>query len=194
MGIECHACVSAVNDRQDMGEPRRGFQIVVGTPKDVFSMVIRRTLKTDHIKTFCLDEADSMFSLGFKFQIYEIFKFLPQSAQVVLLSATMPVEVLEVTGNFMQEPISRILAKGNELTLEGIKQFYIAVEKEEWKLDTLCDLCETVTVPWTIIFCNTRQRVDWLTEEMRQREFTVSAMVCSLGCPRKLRWLILICI
>jgi len=94
----------------------------------------------------------------------------------VLLSATMPADVLEVTKKFMRDPV-RILVKRDELTLEGIKQFYIAVEKEEWKLDTLCDLYETVTITQAVIFCNTRRKVDWLTEKMHSREFTVSAMV-----------------
>lgn len=90
----------------------------------------------------------------------------------------MPADVLEVTKKFMRDPV-RILVKRDELTLEGIKQFYIAVEKEEWKLDTLCDLYETVTITQAVIFCNTRRKVDWLTEKMHSREFTVSAMVCA---------------
>ena len=105
-----------------------------------------------------------------------VFQLLPQDTQVVLLSATMPADVLEVTKKFMRDPV-RILVKRDELTLEGIKQFYIAVEKEEWKLDTLCDLYETVTITQAVIFCNTRRKVDWLTEKMHAREFTVSAMV-----------------
>jgi translation initiation factor 4A len=87
----------------------------------------------------------------------------------------MPTEVMEVTTKFMREPI-RILVKKDELTLEGIKQFYVSVEKEEWKLDTLCDLYETVTITQAVIFCNTRRKVDWLTEKLTAREFTVSAM------------------
>jgi translation initiation factor 4A len=112
---------------------------------------------------------------GFTEQIYDIFQLLPQSTQVVLLSATMPQDVLEVTTKFMRDPV-RILVKKAELTLEGIKQFYIAVEKEEWKLDTLSDLYETVTITQAVIFCNTRRKVDWLTEKLTARDFTVSAM------------------
>jgi translation initiation factor 4A len=110
-----------------------------------------------------------------------VFQLLPQDTQVVLLSATMPSDVLEVTKKFMRDPV-RILVKRDELTLEGIKQFYIAVEKEEWKLDTLCDLYETVTITQAVIFCNTRRKVDWLTEKMHSREFTVSAMVSLSHC------------
>jgi translation initiation factor 4A len=87
----------------------------------------------------------------------------------------MPSDVLEVTQKFMRDPI-RILVKKDELTLEGIKQFYIAVEKEDWKLDTLADLYETVTITQAVIFCNTRRKVDWLTDKLTQKDFTVSAM------------------
>merc|ERR1712195_215219 len=108
-------------------------------------------------------------------QIYDIFKFLPENVQVCLFSATMPLEVLEMTGKFMNDP-RKILVKRDELTLEGIKQFYVAVEREEWKLDTLCDLYETLTITQAIIYCNSRRKVDWLTEQLHSRDFTVSAL------------------
>jgi translation initiation factor 4A len=152
-----------------------GPQVVVGTPGRVQDMIQRRFLKTDSMKMFVLDEADEMLSRGFTEQIYDIFQLLPQSTQVVLLSATMPQDVLEVTTKFMRDPV-RILVKKAELTLEGIKQFYIAVEKEDWKLDTLSDLYETVTITQAVIFCNTRRKVDWLTDKLTARDFTVSAM------------------
>ncbi|WWD05702.1 hypothetical protein V865_003783 [Kwoniella europaea PYCC6329] len=66
--------------------------------------------------------------------------------------------------------------KRDELTLEGIKQFFVAVEKEDWKFDTLCDLYDTLTITQAVIFCNTRRKVDWLTEKMREANFTVSSM------------------
>ena len=138
-------------------------------------MINRRAFRTDHLKMFCLDEADEMLSRGFKDQMYEVFQLLPQDTQVVLLSATMPEDVLAVTKKFMRDPV-RILVKRDELTLEGIKQFYIAVEKEEWKFETLTDLYETVTITQAVIFCNTRRKVDWLTEQLHAMEFTVSAM------------------
>jgi len=175
MDCKCHACIGGTNVRDDMKILEAGVHVVVGTPGRVWDMINRRALDADHIKMFVLDEADEMLSRGFKEQIYEVFQLLPPQTQVVLLSATMPPDVLEVTKNFMRDPI-RILVKRDELTLEGIKQFYVSVEKEEWKLDTLCDLYETVTITQAIIFCNTRRKVDWLTEKMQSREFTVSAM------------------
>jgi len=175
MDCKCHACIGGTNVRDDMKILEAGVHVVVGTPGRVWDMINRRALNADNIKMFVLDEADEMLSRGFKEQIYEVFQLLPPQTQVVLLSATMPPDVLEVTKNFMRDPI-RILVKRDELTLEGIKQFYVSVEKEEWKLDTLCDLYETVTITQAIIFCNTRRKVDWLTEKMQSREFTVSAM------------------
>jgi ATP-dependent RNA helicase len=63
-----------------------------------------------------------------------------------------------MTSKFMTDPV-RILVKRDELTLEGIKQFFVAVEKEEWKFDTLCDLYDTLTITQAVIFCNTKRKV-----------------------------------
>ena len=141
-----------------MGKLEQGQHIVVGTPGRVFDMITRKVLRTHDIKQFVLDEADEMLSRGFKDQIYDVFRMLNEEIQVILLSATMPAEVLEVTTRFMRDPV-RILVKKEELTLEGIRQFYISVEREEWKLDTLCDLYETLTITQAVIFCNTRRKV-----------------------------------
>ncbi|KAH3812401.1 eukaryotic initiation factor 4A-I-like [Dreissena polymorpha] len=176
MGAQCHACIGGTAVRDDMQRLQSStVHVVVGTPGRVHDMINRRALDPRSIKMFVLDEADEMLSRGFKDQIYDVFRFMPQDIQVILLSATMPDEVLEVTKRFMRDPI-RILVKKEELTLEGIRQFYIQVEKEEWKLDTLCDLYETLTITQAVIFCNTRRKVDWLTEKMLSRDFTVSAM------------------
>ena len=153
----------------------RGVHIVSGTPGRVFDMIKRRNLRTRNIKTLVLDEADEMLNKGFKEQIYDVYRYLPPETQVVLVSATLPVDVLEMTSKFMTDPI-RILVKRDELTLDGIKQFFVAVEKEEWKFDTLCDLYDTLTITQAVIFCNTKKKVDWLTEKMRANNFTVSAM------------------
>uniref|UniRef100_A0A8C3AS18 RNA helicase n=1 Tax=Cyclopterus lumpus TaxID=8103 RepID=A0A8C3AS18_CYCLU len=176
MGANCYACIGGTNIRSEVQKLQaESPHIVVGTPGRVFDMLNRKNLSSKFIKMFVLDEADEMLSRGFKDQIYEIFQKLASSTQVVLLSATMPADVLEVTKKFMREPV-RILVKKEELTLEGIRQFYINVEKEEWKLDTLCDLYETLTITQAVIFINTRRKVDWLTEKMHARDFTVSAL------------------
>ena len=175
MSVQVHACIGGRSVGEDAKVLDRGVHIVSGTPGRVFDMIKRRNLRTRNIKTLVLDEADEMLNKGFKEQIYDVYRYLPPETQVVLVSATLPVDVLEMTSKFMTDPI-RILVKRDELTLEGIKQFFVAVEKEEWKFDTLCDLYDTLTITQAVIFCNTKKKVDWLTEKMRANNFTVSAM------------------
>jgi len=180
LNVRCHACIGGTRVKDDISKLQSGVHIVVGTPGRVYDMLCRRVLRPDAIKLFVLDEADEMLSRGFKDQIYDIFQALPPKVQVGLFSATMPPDALEITQRFMNSPI-RILVKRDELTLEGIKQFYVAVEREEWKLDTLCDLYDTLNITQAVIFCNTRRKVDWLTEKMRAREFTVSSTHGDIG-------------
>ncbi|CAD6208572.1 GSCOCG00010560001-RA-CDS [Cotesia congregata] len=175
MQAQCHACIGGTNVREDIRKLEQGVHVVVGTPGRVYDMISRRALRTNNIKMFVLDEADEMLSRGFKDQIHDVFKLLPTEVQVILLSATMPNDVLEVSKCFMRDPIN-ILVKKEQLTLEGIKQFFIFVEKEDWKLETLCDLYDTLSITQAVIFCNTRRKVDWLTENMQNRDFTVSAI------------------
>jgi len=132
-------------------------------------MIRRRNLKTKSLKMLVIDEADEMLNKGFKEQIYDIYRYLPPTTQVVLISATLPQEVLDMTKKFMNEPI-KVLVKRDELTLEGIKQFFVAVEKEEWKFDTLCDLYDTLTITQAVIFCNTRKKVARATGREGGRE------------------------
>mmetsp|Transcript_16936 Transcript_16936/g.39110 ORF Transcript_16936/g.39110 Transcript_16936/m.39110 type:complete len:430 (+) Transcript_16936:111-1400(+) len=176
MNATCHACIGGKSLGNDLKELERGgVQVVSGTPGRVYDLIKRNALNMSRLKAMVLDEADEMLSRGFKEQIYDIYRFLPPSCQVVLMSATLPYTVLEMTRKFMNDPI-KILVKRDELTLEGIQQFFIAVEKEEWKFDTLSDLYDTMTITQAVIFCNTRQKVDWLAEKMRENNFTVSAM------------------
>lgn len=175
MKARVHACVGGTAVRDDIRILQEGVHIVVGTPGRVFDMINRRALRMDSVGLFVLDEADEMLSRGFKDQIYAVFQHLPDKVQVALFSATMPSDVLDVTIKFMRNPI-RILVKKDELTLEGIKQYFVAVEREEWKFETLCDVYETLTINQAIIYCNTRRKVDWLTEKMQGKDFTVSAM------------------
>ncbi|CAN6935297.1 unnamed protein product, partial [Brassica oleracea] len=174
LGVKVHACVGGTSVREDQRILQSGVHVVVGTPGRVFDMLRRQSLRADAIKMFVLDEADEMLSRGFKDQIYDIFQLLPSKVQVGVFSATMPPEALEITRKFMSKPV-RILVKRDELTLEGIKQFYVNVDKEEWKLETLCDLYETLAITQSVIFVNTRRKVDWLTDKMRSRDHTVSA-------------------
>mmetsp|Transcript_22615 Transcript_22615/g.64176 ORF Transcript_22615/g.64176 Transcript_22615/m.64176 type:complete len:392 (-) Transcript_22615:159-1334(-) len=179
MQVRCHACIGGTSVRDDIDRLRDGQHVVVGTPGRVYDMISKRRLLVDDLITFVLDEADEMLSRGFKDQIYDIFKTLPPNVQVCLFSATMAPEILDLTTKFMRDAV-RILVKKDELTLEGIRQFYVAIEKEEWKLDTLCDLYETLTITQAIIYCNTRRKVDFLADQLQKRDFTISTMHADL--------------
>lgn len=175
MNVVAHACIGGKSVGEDIRTLQSGVHVVSGTPGRVFDMIKRRALKTRNLKMLVIDEADEMLGRGFKEQLYDIYRYLPPETQVVLVSATMPHDVLEMTTKFMNDPV-RILVKRDELTLEGIKQFFVAVEKEEWKFDTLCDLYDILTITQAVIFCNTKLKVDWLTSKMREANFTVSSM------------------
>lgn len=175
MNVQCHACIGGTNVGEDIRKLDHGQHVVSGTPGRVADMIRRRNLRTRNIKMLVLDEADELLNRGFREQIYDVYRYLPPATQVVVVSATLPYDVLDMTTKFMTDPV-RILVKRDELTLEGLKQYFIAVEKEEWKFDTLCDLYDTLTITQAVIFCNTRRKVDWLTDKLTARDFTVSAM------------------
>ena len=170
----CETFVGGTRVQDDLRKLQNGVIVAVGTPGRVSDVIKRGALRTEMLRVLVLDEADEMLSQGFADQIYEIFRFLPKDIQVALFSATMPEEVLELTKKFMRDPV-RILVKRESLTLEGIKQFFIAVE-EEHKLDTLMDLYETVSIAQSVIFANTRRKVDWIADKLNQSNHTVSSM------------------
>jgi len=170
----CHTFVGGTRVQEDLKKLQLGVMVAVGTPGRVSDVIKRGALRTDSLRVLVLDEADEMLSQGFSEQIYEIFKFLPKDVQVALFSATMPSDVLELTKKFMRSPV-RILVKKESLTLEGIKQFYVAVE-EDHKLDTLMDLYESVSIAQSVIFANTRRKVDWIADRLNANNHTVSFM------------------
>ena len=146
--------------------------VVVGCPGRVHDMLRRRKLKTTHLKIIVLDEADEMLSSGFKEQVYNIFQFLNKDIQVALFSATMPESLSVLTNKFMRDPI-RILVKTEQLTLEGIKQYYVAVENDTQKYDTLKDLYGVFSLSQCIIYCNSVKRVQDLFDAMTEDNFPV---------------------
>eukprot|EP01063_Lacrimia_lanifica_P016746 TRINITY_DN232_c0_g1_i5.p1 TRINITY_DN232_c0_g1~~TRINITY_DN232_c0_g1_i5.p1 ORF type:complete len:405 (+),score=193.75 TRINITY_DN232_c0_g1_i5:63-1277(+) len=178
-GVFCATFVGGTAVRDDIAKIERGVLIAVGTPGRVLDVIKRGALKAETIKSLVLDEADEMLSQGFHEQVYDIFRFLPKDVQVCLFSATMPPEIVELTQKFMRDPI-RILVKKESLTLEGIKQFYVAVE-DQYKLETLMDLYDSVSIAQSVIFCNRKNRVDWLAQKMNEKDFTVSFMHSDMG-------------
>ena len=147
--------------------------IVVGTPGRVHDMIRRKYLKTDKMSVVVLDEADEMLSQGFKEQIYKIFQYMPNSIQIGLFSATMPPECQELSDKFMSRPI-KILVKAEQLTLQGIAQYYIRLNDDEQKYLVLKDIFAGMSISQAIIYCNSTRRVDDLHEAMNADEYPVA--------------------
>jgi superfamily II DNA/RNA helicase len=170
--MKCSLFIGGRSMDQDMKELERKPQIVVGTPGRVHDLIRRRKLVTKSVKLLVIDEADEMLSAGFKEQVYHIFQFLGSKVQVALFSATLPNEIQSLTEKFMRDPI-KILVKTESVTLEGIKQYYIALENDAQKYETLKDLFECISVSQCIIYCNSITRVSDLCEALRKDNFPV---------------------
>ena len=147
-------------------------QIMVCCPGRLNDMLRRNIMDTTNIKSLVLDEADEMLSVGFKEQIYQIFQHLPQNICVSLFSATLPSELHELTNKFMRDPI-KILVKSDMLTLEGIAQYYIALENDSDKFNTIKDLFGWISSSQAIIYCNSLKRVSDLYNAMVSDNFPV---------------------
>ncbi len=139
MKLKVQACVGGTMLRQDILNLKQGAHVIVATPGRVIDLIKKEFIRLDNLLLFILDEADEMLSRGFKAQIQEIFKAMPPDVQVGLFSATMPNEILEISKDFMRDP-ARILVKKENLTLEGIRQYYVAIPEEKYKFDVLSDI------------------------------------------------------
>ena len=157
----------------------KGVQVVVGTPGRIYDMLRRYALKTNSLKCFVMDEADEMLSKGFKDQICDIFQYIPKDTQMCIFSATMPDFAIEITKKFMNNPL-KILVKNEMVTLEGIKQYYLGVDQESWKIATLFDLYDRLRIKQTIIFVNSKRKADFLKEQLENENHVVSIIHASL--------------
>lgn len=146
--------------------------VVIGCPGRVYDMLRRKKIKQNTLKLIVLDEADEMLSSGFKEQVYNIFQYMPGNIQVALFSATMPTELISLTDKFMRNPI-KVLVKAEQLTLEGIAQFYVAVDDDSVKYECLKDIYSSISMSQCIIYCNSVKRVQDLHDAMISDNFPV---------------------
>jgi translation initiation factor 4A len=158
----------------DLDKLREGPQVLVGSPGRVLDLIRRKQISLAYLQTFILDEADEMLSKGFIENIKEIISLIPTTTKILLFSATMPKEIVEITTKFMKDP-AKILVKNEELTLEGIKQYYVYLKKED-KLDVLLQIYRGIEIAQAIIYCNSKRSVDFVSEELKKKGHMVSSI------------------
>ena len=175
-GIRIKTIVGGSSIDDDADEMRKNPpHVIVGCPGRVYDMVRRRHISANKLKLVILDEADEMLSSGFKEQVYNVFKYLNKNVQIALFSATLPNNIFQITNKFMRNPV-KICVKAESLTLEGIKQYFIAVNDDREKYLTLKDLYQHISVSQCIIYANSVKRVIDLYEAMKEDQFPVCCL------------------
>jgi translation initiation factor 4A len=159
--------------REDIENLRNGCHAVIGCPGRIFHMINIGSFKLDKMKLLIIDEADSMLDKGFKEQLYEIFNFgFPDTMKISLFSATLNEDTYAIANKFMRNPVKISLNK-DEVTLEGIKQYRINLQKEEHKFGTLIDIYKFISIKQAIIYCNSKSKVITLASELNELKISM---------------------
>ena len=164
--------IGGIASDENIKNLKKNPKMLIGCPGRIYDMLQRKFLSPQYIKTIVIDEADEMLSSGFKEQIYNIFQKLPTTVQVALFSATLPYEIRNLTNKFMRDPIE-ILVKNEQLTLEGINQYYVNLNDDQHKFETIKDIFSNISVSQCIIYCNSIHRVNDLYDSMKNEQFPV---------------------
>jgi len=173
MKINFIKCVGKTHVRDKLPFSHRAT-ILIGTPGKICAVLSKQLIKSQpfNLRILVIDEFDKTLEDDFIPTIKEIFTYINKETQVVLSSATVNDSVLDIADHFMRNPIV-ISIKEEEITLEGIKQFYIDCRKEEWKFETIMDLYQVLVIAQSIIFVNSKRKCEQLEELFRRRDFTV---------------------
>jgi len=179
-GLVVKTIIGGTSIQEDVADIREKCpHIIVGCTGRIYDMIIRKYLKVSNVKMLVLDEADEMLSKGFKDQIYNIFQHLSQKLQLVLFSATMPEDILNMTQKIMKNPVA-ITMKKEQLNLDCIKQYFVALGDDIHKYDTLKDLFSVISVNQCIIYCNNVKRVIDLQNAMTNDGYSVCSIHSSM--------------
>ena len=149
--------------------------VIIGTPGRISDLINKNIINCTHIKSIIIDEADDVLSTSFRKQVKRIFQKIPKEAQVILVSATIPPEMAELFDILLKPSYLSILVKDDELTLDGISQYYINID-EQYKLDALIDLYKFVSIGQAIVYCNKKNKADELKFSLSEQNFAVSVL------------------
>ncbi len=153
---------------------KKGVQVVVGTPGRVLDHLRRKTLRLDGVSYFVLDEADEMFAMGFREDMATVIEALPEDVQKVFFSATMPEPIRAFASKYLVDP-EYIRMAHKALTVPKVEQVYFEL-KEYMKTEILTRLVDIYNPKLTIVFCNTKRKVDELTAELVAKGYNADAL------------------
>jgi len=176
--IRSHLFIGGKQTSDDLKALREGVHIAIGTPGRVVALIDRRQMNVEAMKLVVLDEADELLKQGFQDSMRFIFRTIPSTTQLCLCSATIPQEIIDLSSKFLRDPV-QILVPPEKVTLEGINQYYVNVE-QRYKYDALSELFNGLPLEQTIVYCNSRRTVEWLTTEMRKDDHVVSSIHADL--------------
>ena len=160
-------------DRQILALKRKP-QIIVATPGRLMDHMRRKTIRLDHLKTLVLDEADEMLDMGFREDIDEILQSVPEERQTVLFSATMSRVILDITKKYLKDPV-KIKTTKSEVTVSSVKQYYLEVSPDN-KTDVLARLIDVNDFKLSMVFCNTKKKVDELAHDLTVRGYNAMGL------------------
>ena len=176
MDVKTYAAMGKTPVRDDVRALERGVQFLVGTPGRIFDLMNRKALVTEHIKVIIVDEADQMLEDRFREQLQCILSMgFPTTTKCALFSATMNEDVVEFVNKLLGNPV-RILVPPEEVNLKGIRQYRVDLEREDWKFEVLLDLYKNLNIAQALIYCNKRQKAEWLAEKMTNAGFPITCI------------------
>ena len=172
LNVQCMVSIGGTNIKEDILRLKSGVSpvhIVVGTPKRIKDLAYQRVLNLERCGILVLDEADKLLGDDFYGEIKSIISYLPKKRQIMLFSATFPLDVKKFKDEYLNKPVMLNLME--ELTLFGITQYYTYIE-EKLKLQCLHTLFQKLEINQAIIFCNTTKRVELLSKKIIEMGFS----------------------
>jgi translation initiation factor 4A len=188
MGLKTHLCIGGTRVLDDIDALRRGVHMVIGTPGRLLALLHGKNdraapLDASRLRSWIVDEADEMFREKFELDMKDIYRFLPNSCQVVICSATMDENVMNLAENICRDPI-KVLVKKENVPLDGIQQYFVECEEDRWKPGVLIDLWEMLSIEQTIVFVNSKRNAEYLCEALKSNGHTAECIHSGRDCDR----------
>jgi translation initiation factor 4A len=174
MNVTCNLCIGGDMQFKYYSD-KITEQVIIGTPGRLSDLLNKQVINNNDIKLIIIDEADDVLSNSFLKQIKKIFQKIPEEAQVILISATIPQEMSSLFDLILKPDFIKILVKDDDLTLDGIKQYYIHID-EKYKMDALMDLYKFISIGQAIVYCNKKNKADEIREILIEKSFSVSVL------------------